>query len=884
MGEKPRRLWMRRKAIISFAAAALAVAATLGQASAGSQTTAGEDSTYLDTAAQWFFGQREAPNTYVNPAAYAALAREAASLPTVTTGSWTERTPNNYFTDSPTYAPIGASCGANCLQNSGSGERYVTGRMTAVTVAKNGDIFAGAADGGIWKSSYPDRGQHWTPVGDFLGTMSIGALLIDNDTSNQRHGSYTVYAGTGEANTSSDSYAGIGVLKSTNGGATWTSLPTSAVYPSGKASDSDLLGALTFRLLRNGNYLYAATSHGLFRINPAADSAWTRVLSFDNGATNPVNLRFQDMITDVIALPGAGHLLAVAGWRVGSPTNGLYESFDGGNSFTFIANPNGWVPASQQGRVTLAASADGGTIVAAIQNTSTFVKPNASGTILAGVYESTTGAQGPWNQIASSGKLSSSGSAEATSAMRGYKPGVQAWYNQFLAIDPSDSSHIYLGLEEVYETTNGGTSWNTLGPYWNLTLKCFSYTPFEGSCNHQETHPDQHAVFLDTFNNRNTLFVGNDGGVWSKSMSDHSQGNWTDLNNNIDTLQYYSAVGANDGSLYGGMQDNGSNLVLPRPGTVAGDEPNSSVPATSVQVFGGDGGYTVVDPTNPQNVITEYTGLSSALSNDGGRTWTYNNPADPDPRFISPIIRDYTVPVVNGNAHILAGGAYVWDSTKGFHTTTSDWNKIFDLTTIGGPLAQTTAIGTATVNGVTTTWVGWCGPCNPGSSGNGFHSGVVELSNAGGSYHLVASYTPTAANKLPNRYITGVFVNRSNPDDAYLSFSGYSRNWYVGGNDPGVGHVWEITGGAAYDRSGIPSAGGLIDAPTADILVYNGELIAGTDFGVYVSKDNGTNWSRLGANLPNVVVDQLTVADNGTTILAATHGRGLWTYPVNALP
>jgi ligand-binding sensor domain-containing protein len=75
----------------------------------------------------------------------------------------------------------------------------------------------------------------------------------------------------------------------------------------------------------------------------------------------------------------------------------------------------------------------------------------------------------------------------------------------------------------------------------------------------------------------------------------------------------------------------------------------------------------------------------------------------------------------------------------------------------------------------------------------------------------------------------------------------------------------------------------LIDAPTADILVYNGELIAGTDFGVYVSKDNGTNWSRLGANLPNVVVDQLTVADNGTTILAATHGRGLWTYPVNAL-
>lgn len=865
---------IRRSVGFGTATILLALATTIGPASAGSQTTAGDESAALDSAALWFQGQREAPNNYVNAQAYGAIAGQAAALQT-STGSWTERTSGNYFTDSPTYAPIGASCGANCDQNSGSGDRYVGGRMTAVAVAPNGDVFAGGADGGIWKST--NRGANWTPVGDKLATMSIGALLIESGS----RGKYTVYAGTGEANTSSDSYAGVGVYKSTDGGASWTLMPTSAVNADGTANTSDLQGALTFRLLRSGSYLYAATSHGLFRITASGGTTWTRILQFDGqyagGTTDPANLRFWDMITDVVALPGSGHLLAAAGWRGGAPTNGLYESTNGGDSFTALGNVNGFVPPAQTGRISLAVSGDGGSLVAVVQNAATFVKANASGTILAGVYQSNTGPGGPWNQIASSGKLSSSGSAEATSAMRGYKPGVQAWYNQFLAIDPANANHIYLGLEEVYETTDGGSTWNAIAPYWNLTLKCFAYTPFEGSCNHDGAHSDQHAIALDPAHN--TLFIGNDGGIYSKSMTDHTQGNWTGLNQTLDSLQYYSAVGSNDGSLYGGMQDNGSALTFPTPGTVTGDT-YAPVPATSVQVFGGDGGYTVVDPNNSQNVITEYTGLASARSNDGGITWVNNNPPDPNARFIAPIIRDYTQPVAaNGDAHIVAGGRYVWDSVKGFNTNSGDWANLYDLTATGGASAQTTALGTATVNGVTTTWAAWCGPCNPGSSGAGFHGGVVVLRNSGPgtAYQLVNSYSP--ANGLPNRYITGVTVNPNDGSDAYLTFSGYSRRWYVGAVDPGTGHVFEVNASGAHDRSG-----NLIDAPSNDVLLVGSKLVVGTDFGVYESSNNGATWVRLGGNLPNVVVDQLSLTNAGSSILAATHGRGLWTYPVSQLP
>ena len=63
-----------------------------------------------------------------------------------------------------------------------------------------------------------------------------------------------------------------------------------------------------------------------------------------------------------------------------------------------------------------------------------------------------------------------------------------------------------------------------------------------------------------------------------------------------------------------------------------------------------------------------------------------------------------------------------------------------------------------------------------------------------------------------------------------------------------------------------------------DILFENGKLVAASDVGVFTSSDNGTSWSRLGPNLPNVVVDQLTIDPNGT-IVAATHGRSIWTIP-----
>src|SRR5215510_15180196 len=243
---------MRRFASLFAAMTAVVFMAVPASAASGSTSSAssshedaGEESQVAAEAQTWFISQRLAPNGAVDPNAYAAAAAQAASLPTVR-GTWTERTnlpgaDGIDFSDSPQYIDPTSN-----FSNSGAGDRWVAGRMTALAAAPDGTVFAGGADGGVWKST--DGGQHWTPVTDTQATLSIGALLVTGSGSN-----YTVYAGTGEANTSQDSYAGVGVLASTDGGATWH-----------RVGGPELNGALIFRLVQDGNTLLAATSHGLY--------------------------------------------------------------------------------------------------------------------------------------------------------------------------------------------------------------------------------------------------------------------------------------------------------------------------------------------------------------------------------------------------------------------------------------------------------------------------------------------------------------------------------------------------------------------------------------------------------------------------------------------
>jgi hypothetical protein len=453
---------------------------------------------------------RTAPADLVDAGAFSGAYAVYKNM-NVTPGTWVERTIVPYDSDAHNYRdPV--------WSNSGGGAQHVAGRMTALAL-DGSTLYAGAADGGVWKKV---GNGAWQPLTDDSPTLSIGALAVDP--------SHGLWVGTGEANTSSDSYAGIGVLHSGDGGATFS-----------RVGGDELNNHTIGRLVYDNGFVLAATSRGLYRHSATTlTGAWTRVLAAGVGLPDVCvqsgGVDGKAFVSDVAVKPGTGGNVvdAVVGWRAGSNCNGFFESTDGGQTFSRLP-VNGAINDKDLGRTSIAWSADHAKVYALVQSASMFnqVKTDFGGTNLQGVYESDGSFAGPWTKIAEWRNLQNNTGSALGNTSKGYHPGVQAWYNQFLAVDPANANHVFLGLEEVFETTNGGATWRAAGPYWNFGLPCSS----NGLDNcPPTTHPDQHAVAIGG----GTVYVGDDGGVYSRGLN--STGNFTAQNDGLNTLQYYYAA------------------------------------------------------------------------------------------------------------------------------------------------------------------------------------------------------------------------------------------------------------------------------------------------------------------------------------------------------
>ena len=242
-----------------------------------------------------------APGTGVSAAALRSASRSAASIAT-TGGSWRELTNLPYLDD-----PI-AGYGPEGFSNWGVGWGVVSGRMTALASSR-GAVFAGGADGGVWKST--DRGVTWHRWSTGLPRMAIGALRT-----NPHDGS--VWVGLGEASSSFDAHAAIGVYRLRAGATTWQ-----------RVGGDELLTRNVYELRFIGPYAFAATHAGLYRHSAStAAGQWQKALKPD---PNPGNSPYRSShITSVIAVPGTGEktVLAALGWRGGTlPSDRTYNGF-----------------------------------------------------------------------------------------------------------------------------------------------------------------------------------------------------------------------------------------------------------------------------------------------------------------------------------------------------------------------------------------------------------------------------------------------------------------------------------------------------------------------------------------------------------------------------
>jgi len=317
-----------------------------------------------------------------------------------------------------------------------------------------------------------------------------------------------VWVGTGEANTSSDSYYGAGIYVSKDGGATWS-----------KKGGSMFNQATIFKIAlgKHGN-LEVATNHGLYQSTDDGKT-FQQVLA-PGGTADP----YGNFVTDVTYLPGSNNIVALIGWRGGDTKNGIWQSTDGGTTFKKVS-PTGFAAQANIGRMSISAAT--GVEYVVVQDAVLFNQ--GSGTHgLNGVYKSTAGPKGPWTKVAVDTQLY----ASAGSAIHCYGeyPGVQAWYDQYVSIDPTNTSHVVLGLEEIYDTSDGGSTWKTIGRYSNACGGAGT-----------TTHPDQHAATWAVVSGKPTVFVGNDGGVWKQTGAVLDNASWTNLNTNLSITQPYYA-------------------------------------------------------------------------------------------------------------------------------------------------------------------------------------------------------------------------------------------------------------------------------------------------------------------------------------------------------
>jgi hypothetical protein len=132
-----------------------------------------------------------------------------------------------------------------------------------------------------------------------------------------------------------------------------------------------------------------------------------------------------------------------------------------------------------------------------------------------------------------------------------------------------------------------------------------------------------------------------------------------------------------------------------------------------------------------------------------------------------------------------------------------------------------------------------------------------------------------SATAAPQRFVTGIYVDRANSNHAWISYSGYAFN-----TPSQPGHVFEVTfnGSDATWTQIDGGPGGLADLPITSVVRHDatGDLYVSSDFGVMRLGRASKTWVVAGSGLPMVEVCGLTVSASGHELFAATHGRSAW--------
>jgi uncharacterized protein (TIGR03437 family) len=599
----------------------------------------------------------------------------------------------------------------------------------------------------------------------------------------------SVYAGLGSRGYpwSGGCTEGVGLLKSTDGGSTWSLLPATITNGgAGQTLSSAGIYALAFHPSQSGVMLAGATgctgaASGIYRSTDGG-STWARALT---------------AAVDSLVIDASGQY-AYAGVEGGS----VYRSSDGGQT---------WSNSSGSGAtgLTPAGTAKGGSVYVAVSpsNPATVLASvaAASGGALQGLYLSQDRGQ-TWSRLANAPDYC----------------GPQCFYYPAVAFHPANVSILFAGGLHFYRSSDAGATWAKISdPPDNIA-----------------PHVDHHGIAFSK--DGSTLYLANDGGVWKSLNSTSAAPTWTALNNTLAITEFFSgfSVGPDLNYAIGGTQDN--NTVQ-----------YSGTTGTWIGTTCGDGAGTAIDPVTPTTVyVACITGGPVAKSTSGGTYGTWNAAyfgIDTKDRFNwpPPLAIDSSNP-----SRLYFGTHRVYQTVNGANS----WTAISGDVTGG----TTGAISTLAVSADSNTVY------------SGSNDGHVWVTN-----NAAAAASAVWANRstgLPNRYVSGITPDPTDPQTAYVALSGFS-----------AGHIFKTTD---QGKSWTNISGNLPDIPANDIAVdpdLPGTLYVATDIGIFRSIDQKV-WAPLAAGLPHTVVTSVRLHRATRTLRAATYGRSVWdlAVPVSA--
>jgi photosystem II stability/assembly factor-like uncharacterized protein len=692
------------------------------------------------------------------------------------------------------------------------GSAAISGRVSALAATRQEGkttLFVGAASGGVWRST--DDATTFTPVFDKQPVQSIGAIAIDPQNPK------TVWVGTGESWTRNSVSVGDGIYKSTDSGDTWTlmGLPGSERIARIIVSPKD---SSVVYVCVPGKLWSDSADRGVYKTADGGKS-WQLILHGQNLSTGCSGLTMDSKNPEVLFaglwdFRRKGWTFRSGGEGPDRPSgSGLFRTADGGRSWSELApEKSHGIPAKPWGRVEVTVAPSDPKVVYA------FIESKDSA-----LYRSDDGGA-TWERRDSSQYLV-------------WRP----FYFARLVVDPKNPDRVFKPDLSLLVSDDGGKSFSLTGG---------------GS------HGDWHDLWIDPENPKH-IIGGDDGGLW---LSWDGGSRWWKAGNLPIAQFYHVAVDAKDPyQVYGGLQDNSSWV---------GDSsyPGGVTNSRWENLFGGDGFWTVVDPSDEHGVYAESQGGN--LGRVDRRTLARRN-IMPTEGYHEKLRFNWNTPIATSPTHketLYLGAQFLFRSLDRGET----WARISpDLTTNDPAKQKQEESGGVTVDNSsaemhTTIYSISESPKDDRLVWVGTDDGNLQLTRDSGK-----TWTNVVKNVKglpPSSWVSWVEASRFDAATAYAAFDRHTfgdlEPWVYRTQD--YGKTWKRIAGPEQRVRGYAHV-------VKEDVVKPNLLFLGTELGLWVSTDSGQSWAQFkGGGLPSVAVRDLQVHPRDNDLVIATHGRGIW--------